>query len=159
MVSFTPWPLYPEERAPGTHWIGGWVDPRAGLDSAEKRKFLTLPGLELRPLGRPVRSQSLYRLRYHGSLLKDRGSDTVLRDQSYRTPQGAVIDGYGAMLEWLLAGERRRKLKKILLQCHFIKQNSHEVIWDWTRGVAVRNQRIAASATARHFACSSESCE
>jgi hypothetical protein len=20
------------ERAPGTHWIGGWVNPRAGLD-------------------------------------------------------------------------------------------------------------------------------
>jgi hypothetical protein len=45
---------------PGTYWIGGWVDPRAGLDNAEKRKFLTLPGLELRPLGRPARSQSLY---------------------------------------------------------------------------------------------------
>jgi hypothetical protein len=49
---------------PGTHWIGGWVDPRAGLENVEKRKFLTLPGLELRLLGRPVRSQSLYRLRY-----------------------------------------------------------------------------------------------
>jgi hypothetical protein len=22
----------PGERAPGTHWIGGWVDPIAGLD-------------------------------------------------------------------------------------------------------------------------------
>jgi hypothetical protein len=32
---------------PGTHWIGGWVGPRAGLDDLEKRKFLTLPGLEL----------------------------------------------------------------------------------------------------------------
>jgi hypothetical protein len=30
------------------------VDPRAGLDDLEKRKFLTLPGLELRPLGRPT---------------------------------------------------------------------------------------------------------
>jgi hypothetical protein len=49
----------PGERAPGTHWIGGWVDPRAGLDDLEKRKFLTLRGLELRPLGRPARSQSL----------------------------------------------------------------------------------------------------
>jgi hypothetical protein len=44
------------ERAPGTHWIGGWVDPKAGLEDVEKRKFLTLPGLELRPLGRPARS-------------------------------------------------------------------------------------------------------
>jgi hypothetical protein len=42
--------ITPRERAPGTHWIGGWVDPRAGLDDVEKRKFLTLPGLELRPL-------------------------------------------------------------------------------------------------------------
>jgi hypothetical protein len=32
----------PGERAPGTHWIGSWVDPRAGLDDVEKRKFLTL---------------------------------------------------------------------------------------------------------------------
>jgi hypothetical protein len=38
------------------------VGPRAGLDHVEKRKFLTLPGLELLPLGRPARSQSLYRL-------------------------------------------------------------------------------------------------
>jgi hypothetical protein len=46
----------PGERAPGTHCIGGWVDLRAGLDDLEKRKFLTPLGLELRPLGRPVRS-------------------------------------------------------------------------------------------------------
>jgi hypothetical protein len=26
----------PGERASGTHWIGGWVDPRAGLDHMEK---------------------------------------------------------------------------------------------------------------------------
>jgi hypothetical protein len=57
----------PGEGAPGTHWIGGWVDPRAGLDDLVKRKFLTLPRLELRPLGLPSRSQSLYRLRYTGS--------------------------------------------------------------------------------------------
>jgi hypothetical protein len=54
------------ERAPGTHWIGGLVGHRAGLDAMEKRKFLTLPGLELRPLARPARSLSLYRLRYRG---------------------------------------------------------------------------------------------
>jgi hypothetical protein len=30
----------------------------------EKRKFLTLLGLEPQPLGRPARSQLLYRLRY-----------------------------------------------------------------------------------------------
>jgi hypothetical protein len=35
------------ERIPGTHSLGGWVDPRAGLDDMEKWKFW--------PLGRPVR--------------------------------------------------------------------------------------------------------
>jgi hypothetical protein len=44
------------------------VDLRAGLDDVEKRKFLTLPGLELRLLGRLARSQSLYQLRYPGLL-------------------------------------------------------------------------------------------
>jgi hypothetical protein len=39
--------LTSRERAPSNHWIGGWVDPRASLDDVEKRKFLTLPGLEL----------------------------------------------------------------------------------------------------------------
>jgi hypothetical protein len=44
-------------NSPGTHCIGGGVDPRAGLDNMEKWKFLTLPGLEPRPLSRPTRSQ------------------------------------------------------------------------------------------------------
>jgi hypothetical protein len=29
----------PRERAPGTHWIGGWVDARAVLDAVVKRKI------------------------------------------------------------------------------------------------------------------------
>jgi hypothetical protein len=45
------------------------VDPRARMDDVEKRKFFALPGLELRPFGRPARSQSLYRLRYPSSLV------------------------------------------------------------------------------------------
>jgi hypothetical protein len=42
------------------------MDPRASLDHVEKRKFLTLPRLKLRPLDHPARSQSLYRLSYPG---------------------------------------------------------------------------------------------
>jgi hypothetical protein len=56
---FTPW-----ERAPGTHRIGSWMGPRVALDDMEKRKFLILLWLELRPLVRPARSQSLCRQRY-----------------------------------------------------------------------------------------------
>jgi hypothetical protein len=31
-------------RAPGTHWIGGWVEPRAGLNAAEKRIISSVVG-------------------------------------------------------------------------------------------------------------------
>jgi hypothetical protein len=46
------------EVAPVTHWMG----PKTDLNGIEKRQFLTLPGRELRPLGRPARDQSLFRL-------------------------------------------------------------------------------------------------
>jgi hypothetical protein len=52
------------EIVPGTRWVGVWVGLRAGLNDVEKRKFLILPAFELRHLGCPARSQSLYRLRY-----------------------------------------------------------------------------------------------
>jgi hypothetical protein len=42
---------------------------RTGLDDLKRTKFLILSGLELRPLGRPARSQSLYRMRYPGSYI------------------------------------------------------------------------------------------
>jgi hypothetical protein len=32
--------LYPGERAPGTHCTGGWVGPRAGLDTEAKGNVL-----------------------------------------------------------------------------------------------------------------------
>jgi hypothetical protein len=57
------------ERDSGTNWKGGWVGPRAVLGDVENRKFLTLPGLELRPLGCLARSQSLHQLRHTGSQL------------------------------------------------------------------------------------------
>jgi hypothetical protein len=28
--------LPPGEKAPGTHWLGGWVGPIVGLDASEK---------------------------------------------------------------------------------------------------------------------------
>jgi hypothetical protein len=45
------------------------VGRRSGLDGVAKIKFLTPPGLELRPLRRPAQSQPLHRLRYLGSIV------------------------------------------------------------------------------------------
>jgi hypothetical protein len=56
------------ETSLGIRLIGGCVDPRTGLDDVQKRKLLNLPRLELRNLGCPARSQSLYRLRYPGKV-------------------------------------------------------------------------------------------
>jgi hypothetical protein len=86
VVSITPRPFYPQKR-PGTHYTGGWVGPRAGMDVCEKsrphRDFFknkspfiilnyykcydntyTLCSAWIRSLDRPARSQSLYRLSY-----------------------------------------------------------------------------------------------
>jgi len=38
----------PKERVPGTHCIGGWVGPRAGLDAVVRRK-ISSPCRELNP--------------------------------------------------------------------------------------------------------------
>jgi hypothetical protein len=42
----------PGKRAHGTHWIRGWVDPRADPDAVEKRKCLPLLGPAVQPVAR-----------------------------------------------------------------------------------------------------------
>jgi hypothetical protein len=48
----------PPGKRPGTHCIGGWVGPMAGLDGCQKSRPHrdSIPGL-------PARSESLYRLK------------------------------------------------------------------------------------------------
>jgi hypothetical protein len=53
--------LPPGERT-FTHRILGLVGPKTVLDDVERRKILPTRGLELQPLRRPARNQSLYRL-------------------------------------------------------------------------------------------------
>jgi hypothetical protein len=63
VVKATPRPLYPRER-PGTHCMGGGLDPRVGLDGGGKFCFFT----GILSQDRPARSESVYRLRYPGPL-------------------------------------------------------------------------------------------
>jgi hypothetical protein len=61
VVSFTPRPRF----MPGTHWTGGWVGPRAGLNTEVREKILLpLSGIEPWSPGRPVRCQNC-----HGSTI------------------------------------------------------------------------------------------
>jgi hypothetical protein len=55
----------PGERTPGIHCTGGWVGPRAGLDTEDRGKIVC-PRRGSNP-GRPARSQTLYCLSYPGS--------------------------------------------------------------------------------------------
>ena len=62
VINATPRPLYPRER-PGTHCVGGWVGPRAGLGRCGKSRPHHVS------VARPSnRSESLYLLRYPGRL-------------------------------------------------------------------------------------------
>jgi hypothetical protein len=36
-----------KQKSPNTHWIGGWVGSRAGIDDVEKRQFLAPLRLKL----------------------------------------------------------------------------------------------------------------
>jgi hypothetical protein len=56
----------PRERAPCTHWIGGWVGPRAGLDAVSKGKIPSL----LQKLNPDYPIVQLVASRYPGSWLK-----------------------------------------------------------------------------------------
>jgi hypothetical protein len=58
VLNATPRPLYHRER-PVSHCIGGWVGPRADLDSCGKSRLHR----DWSP-DRPARSESLYRLSY-----------------------------------------------------------------------------------------------
>jgi hypothetical protein len=58
VVSFTLRLLYPQGRAPGTNWIGGWVGTGAGLD-----------GLVIEPWSLIV---PLYRIHCSGSQIEKR---------------------------------------------------------------------------------------
>jgi hypothetical protein len=52
--------LYPGERIPGTHWIGGWVSLRAGLDKRLEEKSFASTGDQILDVGDPVCSQTVY---------------------------------------------------------------------------------------------------
>jgi hypothetical protein len=51
--------------------------------------------------------------------------DNVLLGQGCRTPHGAGIDGYGAMVELWLAGGEREKIRENFPQYHFACHESH----------------------------------
>jgi hypothetical protein len=107
VVSFTPRSLYPREKSPRyplDRRLGG---PQSRSDDVEK--LFTLLWLELRPLGRPARSQSLYRhnVAWHSSNIRNfipaNSSQflIVCRERnSSDIEKGAALSKWDALLTW-----------------------------------------------------------
>jgi hypothetical protein len=81
--------LYPRGKSPGTHCTGGWVGPRAGLNSKARRKIL-FPCRGSNPV-RPVRSQTLYWLRYPGSRMSVCSEPKGLLQANYQPSEIEVL--------------------------------------------------------------------
>jgi hypothetical protein len=120
--------LPPVKALPHTHWIGGSVNPRAGLDDVEKRKFLTLSGLEIWPLIRPVHSQSLYRLCYPGSCTKIGESKEERRGDNNHGEKVNVITvkmgnkkRKGKILEWITEIVMTMKVMRTATHTHCVR--------------------------------------
>jgi hypothetical protein len=68
------------------------------------------PGLELRPLGRPARSQSLCRLRYPDSPIYFGGLSKV-RESWFSLVEG-MVQAKGVYLLFVSAHQKKQKAKK-----------------------------------------------
>jgi hypothetical protein len=69
------------ERTPGTHWIGGWVGLRAGLDTEARRKIIC-PCRGSNP-GHRVWRQILYCLSYSSALVVTVVKQTIKDENWY----------------------------------------------------------------------------
>jgi hypothetical protein len=73
------------------------------IDDVERRKFLTLPELELRPLGRPARIQSLYRCNIQVTSLGFSAMDRVTILQYSRVNKiNRMLPRNGGIVLWSL---------------------------------------------------------
>jgi hypothetical protein len=94
------------------------VVPRPGLDDVEKRKFLTPPGLELRPLGRPARNQV--------------SIPTTLSRQTFSVPMSVLLHQ---------CSRSRRKIVFSASAVHGRDIRRDETIWDIRHGCKDNNAR------------------
>jgi hypothetical protein len=101
----------PRERAPSTHWIGGSVGSRFGLDAVVKRKIPAPAGT--RTLDHPARSPALYRLPVSQNSRVDlinpkhRERNSKWKwTQTFQTLITSSIELYAASVFWTLSFKR-----------------------------------------------------
>jgi hypothetical protein len=64
VVSFKSRPLCSLGKGRSSHWVGGWMNSRTGLNDVKKRNSWPYRDSNSDTLGHPASSQSLYRLSY-----------------------------------------------------------------------------------------------
>jgi hypothetical protein len=110
VVSFTPQPLYPGERFPGTHWIGGWVGPRA-------ERWTTLHNEELNHVLLGWSNQG-GRARICGTRGRDEKCIQNLDRKTWRDETTSDLDSDGRIiLEWIL----EKPVGKVWTGCNWLK--------------------------------------
>jgi hypothetical protein len=114
------------ERAPITHWIGGWVGPRAGLNTMEKRKIFC--PYEESNLRHPAHSPLLYGLSYPNSICRSGIISlsiclSVCLSACYKT----------RTTRWTWWYERLAKINILRVSCNILKSMAD----GWISGVGV----------------------
>jgi hypothetical protein len=110
----TPAALYPRGKDPGTHWTGGWVGPRAGLDAGARKKS-SAPVGDRTPIVQPVvRLPELYWLIltckvYSYGTVKLQASHNVIQEWVHLPKLIAHEDNLTRILVWCFS------LKEIIL--------------------------------------------
>jgi hypothetical protein len=155
VVSFTPGLFTSWEIAPCTHWIEGWVVPRAGLGTVLKKKK-SRPCRESNP-GRPAHSPSLswrscpdnsslnFFLNLYSGGWKQGPLDTAATNRSIVPAPGDYDDGeIGGMF-----GKGNRSTRRIPAPVSLCLPQTPHAARTRTRAAAVGSQRPTAWATAR----------
>jgi hypothetical protein len=79
VVTFTTLPFYLRRKSPRYPMDIRQGGPQYRSDDMDKRKIMSLPGLELRPIGRLDHSYSLYRLLYRSSATGESHGKIIIR--------------------------------------------------------------------------------
>jgi hypothetical protein len=136
-----------KERAPGTHWIGGWVGPRAVLDVVVKRKIPS-PHRESKPRTSIITFETMNPFRHFGRTPISRPPPT----QEGTTHTNENIHSY---LEWdsnpisqSLSGPRlyaRSTVRPLRVAQRYLQFKNRNSTWSKMIQIAVSSSEVILS--------------
>jgi hypothetical protein len=150
VVSVTPRPRFtPGERTPGTHWIGGWVGLRAGLDAGARRKILCpCRGSNLCMSYRGSLSEKVKRIMLDSHKWADQ-SKTLLHSLNYSVYNQTTIFTGIRQLEFAIL-QLQRQIQNVMMglegiffwQSTYYFDSSNYFILDFEECIIIASRRI-----------------